>query len=158
MPTAASVSIADAIQLMLAAATLSKVIEPERSYADWDLELKEYDTLRVDVVAVTTEQQSDLAAKGVIRFTVPVDIAVRYRFGADKQDDDTGRIDVAKVDELVLLVQEIHSLFTPNRLTDFQAGAWVSTRIVVNPSNKHLREMRQFLGIVRVTFQTYAAP
>lgn len=155
MPEAVSVSVAKGVLAMLAAATLSKTISPERSYADWEmlLELAEEDGLRVDVVAVTTEQKTDLSSRGSSQFLIPIDIAVRRKFGVDRQDDDTGRIEIAEIDALCLLVQEIHELFTPLRLVDFTAGVWQENRILVCPIKEHLRLNRQFTGIVRVTFR-----
>ncbi len=153
MPEAVAVELAKAVTAQLAAATLSQKFAPERSYAEWDVDLKDEDQLHVDVVAVTTEQTADLSSHSTLKYVVPVDIGVRKKFGPDKQNDDTGRIQIESIDELVLLVQEIHELFTPKRLTQFEAGVWQETKIVVCPATKHLREMRQFTGIVRVTFR-----
>jgi hypothetical protein len=154
MPDAISVAVAKEVTAMLAAADLSQDFEPERSYADWQLELKSAGTLRVDVVAVTTKQEVELAARGGAKFyTIPVDIAVRQKFGQAAQDEDTGRIEIATVDELVYLVQEIHELFLPNRLENFQAGVWQETKLIANPLHHHLQKLRQFTGIVRVTFK-----
>jgi hypothetical protein len=153
MSDAVAVEIAKAVTVQIAAATFSQTFTPERSYAEWDVELKDEDELHVDVVVVTTEQTADLSSQSTVKYLVPVDIGVRKKFGPDKQNDDTGRIQIESVDELVLLVQEIHELFTPQRLTGFDPGVWQETKIVVSPATKHLREMRQFTGIVRVTFR-----
>ena len=150
---AVSVSIAEAVKAMLASAAISQAIAPERSYADWELALDGGDALHIDVVAVTTEQKIELSSRGTNRFLVPVDIAVRKRLGPDKQDDDTGRIKVDEVDALCLLVEEIHELFAPHRLTDFDTGIWQENKILVCPLLAHLKTMRQFTGIVRVTFR-----
>jgi hypothetical protein len=44
-------------------------------------------------------------------------------------------------------------LFTAARMADFAAGTWVSTELVANPVLEHLHQLRQFTGIVRVTFR-----
>jgi hypothetical protein len=151
--TAISVAVAQGMLTMLQTAKLSQDIAPERSYADWDLALEDADNLHVDVVAVTTEQKSELAVRGPsIQYIIPVDIAIRQRFGSDKQNPDTGRIEVASVDALCQLTEEIHELFMPNRLTDFSDGVWQETKILACPVLKHLKELRQFTGIVRVSF------
>lgn len=155
MPSdAVDVAVAKAVTAYLAAAELSQEFTPERSYADWHLELKDSDTLHVDVVIVSTKIKTELAARSTkIVYRVPVDIAVRKRFGRDVEDEDTGRIPVEEVDALKLLVQEIHEALTQQRLADFPAGVWQNTEIVVNPAHALLLKMRQFVGIVRVTFR-----
>ncbi len=155
MPQAVSVAIAQGVADQIGQINFGdEPIEAERSYADWELGLTDAGELHVDVVAVTTEQKTELVARGArARYTVPIDIAVRYRFGEQDQDDQSGRIDVAKIDGLVLLVEQIHEQFLPNRLTEFTDAVWVETKILVCPLLKHLRELRQFTGIVRVTFE-----
>lgn len=147
------VSVAEAVVAMLAAASLTPTFTPERSYADWELKLEEAGSLLVDVVAVSTEQKASLETRGSNHHLIPIDIAVRKKFAASDQDEDTGRITIATVDELVLLVQTIFELFMPQRLTDFPAAVWQDTRILVNPDRMQLREWKQFCGIVRVTFR-----
>ncbi len=95
MADAVAVSVANAVVSYLEAAGTTTAIEPERSYADWELALEDAETLHVDVAVVTSELKVDLIAQKMMRFTVPVDVAIRKRFGTDKQDDDTGRIDLA---------------------------------------------------------------
>lgn len=164
---AVQVAVAKAVVARLAAAQLSQRFTVERSYADWDMKLeamdllvlRECDKLRVDAVAHTTQQAAKLSARGKIQYTVPIDIAIRRKFGADKQNEDTGRIEIEEIDGLVLLVQQIHLLFTKERLAldGFNFAVWDEegggTNIVVNPDQKHLREHRQFTGIVRVFFR-----
>jgi len=152
MSNAVSVEVAQAVTDQLAAATLSQTINPERNDADWELAMEEASDLHVDVVAVTTDQKIELSSRSTVCFTVPVDIAVRRRFGNDKQDA-KGRVNIAEVDALKLLVQEIFLLFIPQRLTEFPAGAWEETKISVCPLVKHLKDNKQFTGIVRVTFR-----
>ena len=77
MPDAIAVEVAKAVTAQIAAATLSQKFTPERSYAEWDVELKDEDRLHVDVVAVTTEQTADLSSQSTVKYLVPVDIGVR---------------------------------------------------------------------------------
>lgn len=163
MPDAVSVSVAKAIVAELQTAKLSRTISPERSYAEWDLELKEIDKLelkdadklRVDVVSHSTEQVVEQISRGMLEYRIPVDVAVRRKFGADKTNDDTGRIEIEEVDKLLYLVEEIHALFA-NREEEFNGGAkWNDTAILAAPVIEHLRDMRQFTGIIRLTFIAY---
>ncbi|MBI3464294.1 MAG: hypothetical protein HY000_14745 [Planctomycetes bacterium] len=154
MPNAVSVDVADAVTSMLAAATLSQKITPERSYADWELPLETMDRLYVNVVAHTTKQKLELGTRGgSLTYRIPVDVCIRERLGQDREDGDTGRLENTRIDALMLLTQEVYETFLPKRLTTFEAGAWESTEIVVAPDAKLLRENRQFTSVVRVTFK-----
>lgn len=155
---AVEVSVAKAVVSQLAAAKLSREFLPVRSWADWvqpledDDKCKE-DTLYVDVVPVATAQEIEASSRNTLAYTVPIDIAVRRKFSPQWQDQVTGRISVGEVDAMMYLVQEIHEEFTLARMCDFPSGAWQETRRVVAPHKPHLRDMRQFTGIVRVTFR-----
>jgi hypothetical protein len=158
MPEAVAVSVAKSVTAFIAeraaeATYFCQTFQPERSYADWEMQLDDED-LHVDIALVTTEQKTDLGTRGSLVYDVPLDIAIRKHLGADKQNDDTGRIAVDQVDGLMLLVQELEELFTERRLTDPLATIWQSTRILAAPIIKHLREMRQFTAIIRVDFRT----
>lgn len=154
MSDAIPVSVHKAVYSRLKTASLSQKFEPKRNYANWRAELKELGCLRVDVVLVSTGWQSELFARGQkLKYLVPIDIAVRYRFGTENTDDDTGELDVEKIDQLILLVQEIHELFTEQRCQGFEAGVWEENRILVAPLIPALRDRRQFTGINRTTFR-----
>lgn len=171
MSDAVLVTVAKAVTSRIAAAVAegefgTAVFTPERTYADWDLELtnidaldlRDSDKLHVDVVSHTTQQATQLSSRGTIQYTVPVDIAVRRKFGTDKTSDDTGRVAVEEIDKLMLLVQQLHVLFTAQRLVqDFEHAVWDNaaggTNIVAAPVRQHLRELRQFTGIIRIFFR-----
>lgn len=162
--TAVCVAIAEAVKDRIESATAltSREYTVRRSYLEWDLELKglekaelqEAEKLLIDVVAHSTDQQVELSARGVLRYTVPIDIAVRRKFGESEKDLATGRIKVEEIDKHVLLVEELHKMFTTYRLGDFPYAVWDNekggTTILANPHRDHLRELRQFTGIVRV--------
>ena len=161
MPEAIAVTIVEAVRQRLADAvpTLSQQFEPVRNYSDWDYELKDDQKLRVDVVLASNEQLATPATRSSINYTVPVNICLRKKLGTDKRDDDTGELDVAAIDSLMLLVQEIHELFTLERLADFTCGAWQATKILAAPIPQHLREMGgQFTAIIQVTFLASRKP
>lgn len=160
MPEAVAVSVANAVTAMLADASLSQTFTPERSYADWAQPLEkeqvsDTDRLYVDVVPQATGMQAELDDRGSNQYTTFIDIAIRRRFGPDKQSNTDGRVLVAQVDALMLLVQEVYELFMPKRLEDFEDAVWdpdQGTRILVAPLKKHLYEYKQFTGIVRIGF------
>lgn len=167
MSDAVDVAIAKAVTQRIGAAVLSQQFKPERSYADWelkqqtldDLQLQDSDKLHVDIVVRTTEKQTDASTRGKASFIVPVAIGIRKKFGADKQDDDTGRILIDEIDALCLLTQEIFLLFLPKPLADHPTLTWDGenggTKILVCPNRQHLRELRQFTSVVTCTFKAW---
>lgn len=149
------VEVASAVKAMIATAqsTLSQTeFTLERSYADWELELKNASELRVDVAAVINKQRVELGTRGSWDYVIPVDIAVRKRFKDSEWQDENGRAEVASVDALMLLTQNLFELFMPQRLTGFTDGVWESTEILVAPVTEHLRKHKQFTSVVRVVF------
>ena len=165
---AAAVDIAEGIKDKIASFDLSEEdYTLERSYADWDLELKDMDgfelsddeKLRVDVVIHTTQQEAELATRGTVQFNVPLDVAIRRKFGRDKQDETTGRIAVEYIDQLMLFTQEMHLELTKLRMVSEEElrGIWQSTTLLANPVRQHLRELRQFTSIIRILFRADVA-
>jgi len=148
------VEVAEAVKDMIASATTfsQDEFDLERSYADWELELKKATPLRVDVVAVINKQTVELDTRDSYAYTVQVDIATRKRFKDEEWNDGTGRVEVASVDALMLFTQEIFLLFMPERLTGFTEAVWTSTEILVAPHTEHLRTMKQFTSVVRLGF------
>lgn len=165
MADAVATTVAKSVLADLEAASLSQTITPERSYADWEEPLEtaatEESRLLVDVVANTTDQTLVAATRGSepkIQYIVVVDVAVRCRFGQDKQNSETGRVKIEEVDSLVLLVQEIHELFHLKRTANADGIVWHEpAKVLVNPDREHLRKMKQFTGIVRLSFEAFRA-
>lgn len=149
MSVAVTVAIAEAIKDELKRNELSQSYELQRTYADFKLELESAGPLRIDVVNVTTETESTLAARGKLQWMCKTDIAIRKRFDQAARDDATGYLPTREVDPLVFLVQEVVELFCPTILPNCE-GTWETTKIVVCPDNTHLRDLRQFTGIVRI--------
>jgi hypothetical protein len=149
---AVDLEIADAVVTALEAATLSKAISPVRSYAEWEEALEDFDELHVDVVPLQTGPATELDDRGSVEYTCEIDIGVRYRFGTSEQESTTGRVGIDEVDGLKLLVQEIAELFITDRFADSPFAIWQDTTIKLSWSRKHLRQMRQFFGFVRLTF------
>lgn len=170
MPEAAAVSVAKAVESQIRTAMEADELATRftlvRSYADWefdaktqdDLVLREEDKLRVDVVGHMTEQKVAMDARGgKVFLVIPVDVAVRKRLGRDKQDDDTGLVELEPIDELMLLVQQLYLMFMQTRLTDFAYAVWDGenggVKILTAPDRRHLRDLRQFTGLLRIHFK-----
>lgn len=134
----------------------------DRNYGLWELDLKEgqfevEDATRkhIDVVSHRTEVESELSSQFAMKFEVPIDFAVRQKLGQAEQDIATGRINVEDVDRLMGDVQRLQLLFVQQddkRLPGFPEVSWQSVKVVAAP-HQHLRELRQFTGIVRVVFR-----
>lgn len=146
------------------AANFVRSFVPERSYADWDLALEDADKLHVDVVLVTTEIQTNPISRhandvgGDVEYIVPIDVGIRQRFGQSEEEPSSGRISVAEIDQLVLLETQIFEYLYQEELTTYTAASWEDTRIVVACSREHLRQNRQFTGIIRTTYNVVAPP
>jgi len=150
------VTIADALTAELNAHDFGVQFKAERSYADWDELLEELDTLRVDVVPVGYGD-ADLESRGTLHYLPAVDIGVRRHFGSGDEQENDGRIDQAQIDALVLLVEQIHAFFTKQRPDDTVEAIWKQGKVNVTFNRQMLRDHRQFMGIVRFTFDAYQA-
>jgi hypothetical protein len=145
------VSTADAVLNVLADHRFSQEFAPLRSYADWELPLEDAGDLRVDVVPAGSPEM-ELETRGSIGYTPQVDIVVRKRLAQEQQEAD-GTLILPEIDDLVLLVQEIAEYFMADRLAEFEGAAWERTQILAAFKSSHLRQYRQFTGIIRLTFK-----
>jgi hypothetical protein len=134
------VKVAEAIKEELNRRPFTLPFDAVRSY-ETDTELKDLGTLHVDVVAVNAPTSLD--DRGSVGYACRVDIGVRKKLS---------QVDVDEVDRLMLLVQEIAESFIAIRLASYPGAAWQSTDIRVWYVPRHLRELLQFTGIVRVEF------
>lgn len=150
------VKVADAAVAQIAAARdagelVSVQLDPVRSWAHIDDEVKECDGLLVDVVGVRYES-SDLMSQTRIGYQPTIEIYVRMKFG-QKHRDQNGRLKTASVDPLVLLVEQLGELFVVRKRPPTMTEAtWLQTRILSAFSKKHLRERQMFFGALAVTF------
>lgn len=133
----------------------------ERGYVqDHDLILAkaQADELRIDVQVGDCETTP--ISRETTKYVCRTDVLVRKHFIQAESDEDTGRIDTTEIDRIIRLVEEIHDYFARNsdthsgrRLTTYEDAAFnmVEYRPLYFP--EHLRENRQFTGIVAVTYQ-----
>lgn len=148
------VKLADAIAAQINAAdaadfTISPNPTAVRSWAEWDEKLENLNTLYVDVVPAGIS--SELNDRGELVYTLETDIGVRKRFGQTDQASATGRINASALDELALLTEELHEFFAADRPTTEQQAVWTEVEYRAPYVRKHLRELRQWTSIVRVT-------
>ena len=146
--------IAVAVKSLLDGASLSKTLDVRLAY-DTELVLEDLDTLHVDLVAAglstTPESRSSL------EYNALIDIAVRYRFGVLEHDTD-GSIDVEEIAAYLQLLEEIgEQLADPGnrQLATTTPATWLGNEIRAPWLPDHLRNNRQYTGILRATY--YAA-
>lgn len=126
-----------------------------RSYANWRDKLEEQDTLHVDVVPVN-KFDPVLHDRSEIMSLLSVDIVVRKRFGSSEVESD-GNIATAEVDALVQLTTDIGEHYVADRVPDVDDAVWRETKVMAAYVPSHLRELRQYTGHVRITFEAYSA-
>lgn len=126
-----------------------------RSYANWRDRLEDQDALQVDVVPVN-KYDPVLHDRSEIASRLSVDIVVRKRFGSSESDSD-GNIAIEEVDALVQLTANIGEHYVADRVPDIDNAVWQETKVMAAYVPSHLRELRQFTGHVRITFEAYTA-
>ena len=141
-----------AVKTLLDGATLSKAFDPRFVY-DTNLPLEDADTLHVDVVAAGLECVPD--TRGSLQYDVAIDIAVRYRFGSSEQEAIDGSIAVDEIKPYVDLLHEIGELLADpdNRILTTKIDAvWTGNEIRYPWVPDHLRQNRQYTGVLRATY------
>ena len=126
----------------------------ERSYAHWDMQLEDADTLHVDVVPVGI-RRSELEDRGHLNRTCDFDVGVRQRFGGR---DHEGRFQNTDIDGLVELMEGVLDFLASNngrRLSTYTDASWIEEDARVTYFPEHLRTLSQFTGILRVSYEVY---
>lgn len=135
------IAVADSIVVELNAAALSLPLVAERHYVP-SFELKELTTLHVSVVPkAMTITKSDRTHNV---HDIQVDVAVQKKF-------DSGN--VAEIDPLMNLVEEIADFFRLRRLASYPNAHWIRTEHMPIYSQEHWDEMRQFTSVLTFTFR-----
>lgn len=136
----------------------------EMSHADWELDLKDSDGLRIDVVPASVPKFDQLT-QGLFDNQVPIDIGVRKRFTGDEIDSDTGRTETSDINALVDLLYDIAKYFAPSqpsqngrRLSQVPAAAWRSCEVLTIRDRQTLRINQQYTGVIRITYQLEESP
>lgn len=95
---------------------------------------------------------ADLDTREASEYRPACDIVVRKRMLPEDYVPETKRLSLAKVDELVRLVEDIHDFLCAERLSKLSEAVWQETKILAAYKPSHLRQHHQFTGIVRVTY------
>ena len=124
--------------------------------------------LAVDVVPF--QMRCMLESHGTANYKVTTSICVRKKIATHEQGSD-GWMPNTQIDPLFVLLQEINDYFMPSkdtgrsgrRLTGVEEAAWMENAKenedgVFGPYAKYLREEKQFVGIVRVTYDVSRVP
>ena len=144
--------VSEALRDELEAGVFSQDFTPGETF-DPRMKLEDADTLKVDVVPVGVRPERE--NRGEIAWDSTCDIGVRYRFGTDEQDEDTGKTRNRHIHELFYLEQEIiQYLVRSSRLQYYDLARLMEFDIRVTWVPKHLEEWRQFTGILRVTYRS----
>lgn len=166
--------LADALTAVINTAEAASTFAPfeftaRRSYPDWDDDFKDLPThtggVSVDVVFVSSGASGgdmvELDSVASVDTDLGIDIAVRRRLDKAGDKEANGRLKNSAVDPLVNLVEQLHILFTEDRMTAIalQSGVdanWLDTSVRTYCDYKRLRE-GVFLGVVRVRFNVSKA-
>ena len=143
---AVTVSVANALVSQLADGAFSQSFVP-RLVFDNELELKNAGTLHVDVIMA--DVNADVESQTGVVYTVPIDVVVRQRFARNNDGD----VPAADVNNLILLVEEVFEGLALARLSGHPAAAYSEVEIRALFVPKHLRELGQFTGIIRLTYE-----
>jgi hypothetical protein len=135
------VQVADAVVAALNAATFSQPVSAERSYLP-QFELPEMEDLHVTVVPKTVEITG--ATRGTGTYDYKIDVAVQKRFQSG---------DIAELDPLLRLVEEIADHFRFKRLEGYPSAAWTKTEHPAIYAPEHMENFRQFTSVVTLTFR-----
>ena len=148
------IDLADAIVADLKAADFGIVIPWERSYADWDLELKDPETTdpRGDVVPVM-DGDVQLANRGVLEIDADIVIAIRKRFKASDVDE-VGRLYKDEIDSLVNVMQAVLVHLVKGRpINDAAWKADKSKQVRAWYDRDALKNKSQFTGMIRLPYR-----
>lgn len=158
------VQVADALKDEYARFDYGEAAVVERSYATWglkladvtgvDLELEDAKILHVEFAVHTTAQEAEQVAVGRAAMTSPIDVVIRKKFGLVDQEAATGRLQTEEIDRMMALTQAIHLKMMGKRLAGYSDAAWRGTELLAAPVKEHLRDLRQFTAVLRLTFRS----
>jgi hypothetical protein len=154
-------SVADAIAAELNATDFGIEFTAVRSYADWDENLGDLDTLHCDVTPFSVDVSRVSLSEADYKVTIGV--LIRKRFATP---DAGGKIKLTDIDPLVELLEKIIEHFMPSqesgqagRLPTMQDAAWDDdSDIKASYSRKVLRGNSQFSGWIHLVYVVPKVP
>lgn len=141
-----TIQIADAMVAMLNGATLSQSFTAKRYYLP-EFDLKEMSTLHVSVVPA--ELDEEMADRSRDKAEYKIHVAVQKRVAMQEPPG----LDMAAIDGLMQLVEEIDDLFRHKPLAGFEQAHWVKTENKPIYDPKHLKEHGQFTSLLAFTYR-----
>lgn len=162
--SAVLVQVADAVvDLLNTPDAFSQAFVAKRSYPTWKVPLTKICRLRVDVVP-SSHPASELGTQGSTDWTCRLVIVLREKFGQqDRQEEnEDGRpISNEAIDELVLLVEEIHDYLCGESARRLENGdldaTWQATTVLGTYNHDHLQDNGQFTGTIQVDYRASEA-
>lgn len=153
--TARIAELADAVTKELAdqaaSGAFGVVFAPERSYVPLDAKLLEDGVTRVDVV-IAGHQEAALRDRAHVVYAAALDVGIRYKFKQDSQETN-GQIANSEVDPLVCLVEQVYEYLAKKTLCEAE---WRDASVSSTFIREHLKDWRQFTGVIRVRFDVEA--
>ncbi|MCX7806090.1 MAG: hypothetical protein N3A38_12990, partial [Planctomycetota bacterium] len=96
------------------------------------------------VTVVPRGIESEVESRGAHRFEYRVDVATQKRLAAGTNDE---------IDSMIELTEQIATLFRGNRLTGYPKALCVKVAHDPVYAPEHLEELRQFTGVMTLTFR-----
>ena len=135
------IDIAEAVKDELNGGTFSQPFTAQRYYQPV-FDLQNMKTLHVTVVPKDIEMQ--LATRNTSQFDCRVDVAVQKKLTAG---------DLAELDELMSLVEEIATFLCKRKLALAPQVVWIKTVNEPIYAGEHMQEFRQFTSILTLTYR-----
>ncbi len=133
--------IAKAVKNELNSGEFSQAFTAERHYQPV-FELKDMKTLHVTVVPKDVELQ--LATRNTSQHDCRVDVAIQKKLETT---------DLAEIDELMGLVEEIISFLAKRKLASAPNALWIKTVNEPIYAAEHMEQFRQFTSILTLTYR-----
>lgn len=151
MANCLEIQTADAIVAAINAATWTETFRAERTYADLDHPLEDLDVLKVEVALPEAWESYELDNRNSDDVKLTLEIAIRKRFGLERQNQASGTILREEIDRLVNLTIEMARSFATDAPGSVQAS-WVSTTLAQLYDRVTLREFHQFTSLIELEF------
>ena len=135
------IDIAEAVKEELNGGTFGQAFTAERHYQPI-FELKDMKTLHVTVVPKDIEMQ--LATRSSSQHDCRVDVDIQKKLEV---------ADLAEIDELMGLVEEIISFLSRRKLTAVPNALWIKTANEPIYATEHMEQFRQFTSILTLTYR-----
>lgn len=152
------ISVAEAVAEELRNETFTLKPTISRNRYVTELKLKDAAGLQINAVPGDVDEVRKVDRARTSR-TCRIDVFIRKRLDEGTEtDNDTGELDQAEVDRLVLFSEQIHEFFDGRRLSLYQPAMWTENPDAFRPiyDQDHLRTLRQFTSVVGVKYRVVA--